>query len=67
MELPSGCGPKDWAYSGAVLRVIASRSAKVAREYYTQSLKREDYYSEGQEIRGAGKEWAWRSWGFQDR
>jgi len=35
-----------------MLRVIASRSAKDAREYYTQSLKREDYYSEGQEIRG---------------
>jgi hypothetical protein len=32
-----------------MLRVIASRNAK---EYFTQSLKREDYYSEGQEISG---------------
>ncbi|PYJ63766.1 MAG: conjugal transfer protein [Verrucomicrobia bacterium] len=32
-----------------MLRVIASRSAK---EYYAESLKREDYYTEGQEIRG---------------
>jgi len=33
----------------AMLRVIASRNAK---EYFTQSLKREDYYSEGQEVSG---------------
>ena len=32
-----------------MLRVIASRNAK---EYFAQSLKREDYYSEGQEVRG---------------
>lgn len=32
-----------------MLRVIASRNAK---EYFTQSLKREDYYSEGQEVSG---------------
>src|SRR2546426_7248437 len=32
-----------------MLRVIASRNAK---EYYGQALKREDYYTEGQEIRG---------------
>jgi len=32
-----------------MLRVIASRNAK---EYFAQSLKREDYYSEGQEISG---------------
>jgi conjugative relaxase-like TrwC/TraI family protein len=32
-----------------MLRVIPSRNAK---EYYTQSLKREDYYTEGQEITG---------------
>ena len=32
-----------------MLRVIPSRNAK---EYYTQSLKREDYYTEGQEISG---------------
>ena len=32
-----------------MLRVIASRNAK---EYFTESLKREDYYSEGQEISG---------------
>src|SRR6266487_815637 len=35
-----------------MLRVIASRSAKDAKEYYAQSLKREDYYTEGQEVRG---------------
>jgi conjugative relaxase-like TrwC/TraI family protein len=32
-----------------MLRVIASRNAK---EYFKQSLKREDYYSEGQEVVG---------------
>src|SRR5437588_5581856 len=32
-----------------MLRVIASRNAK---EYYAESLKREDYYTERQEIRG---------------
>jgi conjugative relaxase-like TrwC/TraI family protein len=32
-----------------MLRVIASRNAK---EYFAQSLKREDYYSEGQEVVG---------------
>src|SRR4030095_16012989 len=32
-----------------MLRVIASRNAK---EYFAQSLSKEDYYSEGQEIRG---------------
>ena len=35
-----------------MLRVIASRSARDAKEYYGQSLKREDYYTEGQEITG---------------
>ena len=33
----------------SVLRVTASRNAK---EYFAQSLKREDYYSEGQEVSG---------------
>jgi conjugative relaxase-like TrwC/TraI family protein len=32
-----------------MLRVIASRNAK---EYFSESLKREDYYSEGQEVSG---------------
>ncbi len=32
-----------------MLRVVASRNAK---EYFSQSLKREDYYSEGQEVSG---------------
>ena len=32
-----------------MLRVIASRNAK---EYFKESLSKEDYYSEGQEIRG---------------
>jgi conjugative relaxase-like TrwC/TraI family protein len=35
-----------------MLRVVASRSAGAAKEYFKQSLGREDYYSEGQEIRG---------------
>jgi len=35
-----------------VLRVIASKNAQAAKEYHQQSLKREDYYSEGQEIAG---------------
>ena len=35
-----------------MLRVIASRNAQAAKEYHQQSLKREDYYSEGQEIAG---------------
>src|SRR5437016_4357584 len=35
-----------------MLRVIASRSARAAKEYYAESLKVEDYYTEGQEIRG---------------
>ena len=35
-----------------MLRVIASRSAGDAKEYYGQSLKQEDYYTEGQEITG---------------
>ena len=32
-----------------MLRVVASRNAK---EYFAQSLSKEDYYSEGQEVRG---------------
>jgi conjugative relaxase-like TrwC/TraI family protein len=36
-------------YSGDMLRVIASRNAK---EYFKESLSKEDYYTEGQEIRG---------------
>ena len=37
-----------------MLRVIASKSASAAKNYHRESLKREDYYSEGQEI---GGEW----------
>jgi conjugative relaxase-like TrwC/TraI family protein len=48
---PRGCNPGNIAYGGDMLRVIASRSARDAKEYYGQSLKREDYYTEGQEIR----------------
>ena len=32
-----------------MLRVVASRNAK---EYFKESLSKEDYYTEGQEIRG---------------
>ena len=35
-----------------MLRIIASKSASAAKNYHRQSLSREDYYSEGQEIRG---------------
>lgn len=35
-----------------MLRVVAHKSAAAARQYYAESLKREDYYSEGQEIVG---------------
>jgi conjugative relaxase-like TrwC/TraI family protein len=35
-----------------MLRVIASHNAKGAKEYFAQSLSKEDYYSEGQEISG---------------
>ncbi|MDX1951068.1 MAG: MobF family relaxase [Verrucomicrobiota bacterium] len=35
-----------------MLRVTPSRSANGAKEYFAQSLSKEDYYSEGQEIRG---------------
>jgi hypothetical protein len=35
-----------------MLRVIASRSAKAAKEYCSQALKKEDYYTQAQEIRG---------------
>jgi len=35
-----------------MLRVVASVSAGQAKQYYTQGLSREDYYSEGQEVIG---------------
>lgn len=35
-----------------MLRVVAHKSAAAARQYYAEGLKREDYYSEGQEIVG---------------
>ena len=47
--LPRGCQRRKCAYCGDVLRVVASRNAK---EYFAQSLSKEDYYSEGQEVRG---------------
>lgn len=39
-----------------MLRVIASRNAK---EYFAQSLSKEDYYTEGQEIRGDARFAKW--------
>ena len=44
-----GCRGINSRYSGGMLRVIANRNAK---EYFAQSLKREDYYREGQEVSG---------------
>jgi conjugative relaxase-like TrwC/TraI family protein len=35
-----------------MLRVVAHQSAAAARQYYTEGLKREDYYSQGQEVVG---------------
>ena len=35
-----------------MLRIVAHQSAAAARQYYTQGLRREDYYSEGQEVMG---------------
>ncbi len=35
-----------------MLRVVAHKSAAAAGRYYTEGLKREDYYAEGQEIAG---------------
>ncbi len=35
-----------------MLRVVAHKSAAAALSYYTQGLRREDYYSEGQEVIG---------------
>lgn len=35
-----------------MLRVVSHKSAAAARQYYAEGLKREDYYSEGQEIVG---------------
>jgi len=42
-------GTKNPVTVAFMLRVIASRNAK---EYFAESLKREDYYSEGQEVSG---------------
>lgn len=44
-----GCEREKCAYGGDMLRVVASRNAK---EYFAQSLSKEDYYTEGQEVRG---------------
>ena len=35
-----------------MLRVVPHKSAAAARAYYTEGLRREDYYSEGQEVVG---------------
>jgi conjugative relaxase-like TrwC/TraI family protein len=35
-----------------MLRVVAHKSAAAARQYYAEGLRREDYYSEGQEVAG---------------
>lgn len=35
-----------------MLRVVAHKSAAAARQYYAEGLRREDYYSEGQEVVG---------------
>ena len=41
-----------------MLRVVAHKSAAAARQYYAEGLKREDYYSEKQEIIGRWHGWA---------
>lgn len=35
-----------------MLRVVAHKSAAAARQYYSEGLRREDYYAEGQEVAG---------------
>jgi len=35
-----------------MLRVVPHKSAAAARQYYAEGLRREDYYSEGQEVAG---------------
>ncbi len=35
-----------------MLRVVAHKSAAAAQQYYAEGLRREDYYSEGQEVAG---------------
>lgn len=35
-----------------MLRVVAHKSAAAARQYYAEGLKREDYYTEKQEVVG---------------
>ena len=35
-----------------MLRVVAHKSAAAARKYYSEGLRREDYYSEKQEVVG---------------
>ena len=35
-----------------MLRVVAHKSAAAAKQYYTDGLKREDYYTKGQEVPG---------------
>ncbi len=35
-----------------MLRVVAHNSAAAAQKYYSEGLKREDYYAEGQEVAG---------------
>ncbi len=35
-----------------MLRVVAHKSAAAAHKYYAEGLRREDYYSEGQEVAG---------------
>jgi len=49
MVATRGCQRRKFAYCDDVLRVVASRNAK---EYFAQSLSKEDYYSEGQEVQG---------------
>lgn len=35
-----------------MLTVVAHQSAAAARKYYSEGLKKKDYYSEGQEVAG---------------
>lgn len=45
------CGQR-FCYDGGMLRVVSHKSAAAARQYYAEGLRREDYYSEGQEVAG---------------
>lgn len=43
---------RPFCYTHQMLRVVSHKSAAAARQYYSEGLRKEDYYSEGQEVAG---------------